>query len=132
MGALRPYALEAAMIIIASRYLIWGAAFLLIACAVLHSLAWMRVQADFAPAGAGRAMAGLVWFLLAIDWLVIAGLWVLGASQGTGARASLLLSAIIPIAVAVGLCMTLGPRFFAIYVQLSAAALVVTGALGMR
>jgi hypothetical protein len=57
---------------------------------------------------------------------------VLGASQGTGVRASLLLSAIIPIAVAVGLCMTLGPRFFAIYVQLSAAALVVTGALGMR
>ena len=118
------------MSIIASRYMIWGAAFLLIACAVLHCLAWMRVQADFAPAG--RAMAALVWFLLAIDWLVIAGLWVLGASQGTGARASLLLSAIIPIAVSIGLFLTLGPRFFAIYVQLSAAALVIAGTLGMR
>lgn len=118
------------MTIITSRYLIWGAAFLLLVCAVLHSVAWMRVQADFAPAG--RPMAALVWFLLAIDWLVIAGLWVLGASQGTGARASLLLSAIIPIAVAIGLCMTLGPRFFAIYVQFSAAALVIAGAMGMR
>jgi hypothetical protein len=124
-----PYALEAAMTMIASKYMIWGAAFLLIACAVLHSLAWMRVQADFASAG--HAMAALVWFLLAIDWLVIAGLWVLGAAQGTGARASLLLSAIVPIAVSIGLVLTLGPRFFAIYVQLSAAALVIAGALRM-
>src|ERR1700730_14332086 len=117
------------MIIIASKYLIRGGAFLLIACAVLHSLAWTRVQADFGPAG--RSMAALVWFLLAIDWLVIAGLWVLGASQGTGVRASLLLSAIIPIAVSIGLIVTLGPRFFAVYLQLSAAALVIVGALRM-
>ena len=118
------------MIIIASRHMIRGGAFLLTACAVLHSLAWARIQADFAPAG--RAMAALVWFLLAIDWLVIAGLWVLFASQGTAARSSLLLSTIIPIAVAFGLCLTLGPRFFAIYLQLSAAALVIIGALYMR
>src|SRR3981189_4012099 len=98
------------MIITASQYRLVALSLVLIGGAVLHSLAWTRVQADFAPAG--RAMAALVWFLLSIDWLVIAGLWVLGASQGTGARASLLLSAIIPIAVAVGLCMTLGPRFF--------------------
>jgi hypothetical protein len=117
------------MITIASKYLIRGGAFLLIACAVLHSLAWTRVQADFAPAG--RAMAALVWFLLSIDWLVIAGLWVLGASQGTGARWSLLLSSVIPIAVAVGLCLTVGPRFFPIYLQLSAAVLVIVGALYM-
>jgi hypothetical protein len=115
------------MIIIASKYLIRGGAFVLIACAVLHSLAWTRVQADIAPAG--RAMAGLVWFLLSIDWLVIAGLWVLGAWQGTGARWSLLLSSIIPIAVALGLCLTVGPRFLPIYLQLSAAALVIVGAL---
>jgi len=115
------------MITVAGKYMIWGAAFLLIACAVLHSLAWTRVQADFAPAG--RSMAALVWFLLAIDWLVIAGLWVLGASKGTGVRAWLLLSSIVPIAVAIGLVVTLGPRFFAIYLQLSAAALVIAGAL---
>jgi len=60
-------------------------------------------------------MAALIWFLLAIDWLVIASLWVLGASQGIGARLSLLLSTIVPIAVAIGLGLTVGPLFFAIY-----------------
>jgi hypothetical protein len=117
------------MIIIASKYLIRAGAFVLVACAIFHSLAWTRVQADFAPAG--RAMAALVWFLLSIDWLVIAGLWVLGAAQGTAARWSLLLSTIIPIAVALGLCLTVGPRFFPIYLQLSAAVLVIAGALYM-
>jgi hypothetical protein len=118
------------VIIIASKYMIRGGALVLVACAVLHSLAWTRVQADLAPP-AGRAMAALVWFLLAIDWLVIAGLWLLGASQGTGARWSLLLSSVIPIAVAVGLCLTVGPRFFPIYLLLSSAALVIVGALYM-
>ena len=117
------------MIIIASKYMIRGGALVLVACAVLHSLAWTRVQANFGPAGS--PMAALVWFLLSIDWLIIAGLWVLGASQGTAARCSLLLSSVIPIAVAVGLCLTVGPRFFPIYLQLSAAALVIAGALYM-
>jgi hypothetical protein len=117
------------MITVAGKYMIWGAAFLLTACAVLHSLAWTRVQADFGSAG--RSIAALVWFLLAIDWLVIAALWVLGASQGTGVRAWLLVSTIIPIAVSIGLVLTLGPRFYAIYLQLSAAALVIAGALRM-
>ncbi len=76
-------------------------------------------------------MAALIWFLLAIDWLVIASLWVLGASQGIGARLSLLLSTIVPIAVAIGLGLTVGPLFFAIYLQLSAALLVILGALCM-
>jgi hypothetical protein len=115
------------MTMIASKYLIRGGALVLIACAVLHSLAWTHVQGDFAPAE--RPVVALVWFLLAIDWLVVAGLWVLAASQGRAARWSLLLSTIIPIAVAVGLCLTLGPGFFPIYLQLSAAALVIAGAL---
>ena len=121
--------MQVVMLIVASKYMIRGGALLLVACAVLHCLAWGRTQAIFAPAE--RPMAALIWFLLAIDWLVIASLWVLGASQGTGARWSLLLSSVIPIAVAVGLCLTVGPRFFPIYLQLSAAALVIAGALYM-
>jgi hypothetical protein len=117
------------MTMIAGKYLIRGAAFMMLVCAVLHSLAWARVQADFAAGG--RATAALVWFLLAIDWLVVAGLWMLGASQGTAARWSLLVSSIIPIAVAVGLLVTFGPRFFPVYLQLSAAVLVIAGALSL-
>ena len=122
--------MQVAMLIVASKYMIRGGALLLVACAVLHCLAWGRTQAIFAPAG--RPMAALIWFLLAIDWLVIASLWVLlGASQGIGARLSLLLSTIVPIAVAIGLALTVGPLFFAIYLQLSAALLVILGALCM-
>jgi hypothetical protein len=120
---------QVVMLIVASKYMIRGGALLLVACAVLHCLAWGRTQAIFAPAG--RPMAALIWFLLAIDWLVIASLWVLGASQGIGARLSLLLSTIVPIAVAIGLGLTVGPLFFAIYLQISAALLVILGALCM-
>ena len=118
------------MSIIVSKSMIWVAALLLAACALLHSLAWARIQANFTPEG--RPMAALTWFLIAIDWLVIAGVWVLGARQGAAARPMLLLSAIVPIAVTIGLYMTLGPSFFAIYLQLSAGVLVAAGAFTLR
>jgi hypothetical protein len=115
------------MTIVASKYLIRLGALVLIACAVLHSLAWTHMQADLGSKS--RATVRLTWFLLTIDWLVIAGLWLLASSQLRGARWSLLLSSVVPISVAVGLFPIVGTRFPPIYLQLCAAALVIVGAL---
>ena len=109
-----------------AKNLIRAAAFLMFACAVLHSLAWTRASADFSPEV--RRLAALLWFLLGIDWVVVAGLWVLGASQGVAARRLLLLSVVVPVAVAVGLILTIGPLFPPIYLQLGAAGLLLLGA----
>ena len=108
-----------------AKNLIRMAAFLMFVCAVLHSLAWTRAYADFSPEV--RQLAALLWFLLGIDWAVVAGLWVMGASQGVAARRLLLFSAVVPIAVAVGLILTIGPLFFPIYLQLGAAGLLLLG-----
>ena len=112
---------------LSGKLLIWLAAAVLLACALLHSLAWARTQASFPPDA--RRMAALLWFLVAIDWVVFAGLWGLGASVGPAARPLLLASSVVPVAVAIGLVLTLGPGFFAIYLQLAAAALLLTGSV---
>ncbi len=74
-----------------AKSLIRAAAFLMIVCAVLHSIAWTRANADFSPEV--RQLAALLWFLLGIDWIVVAGLWIVGAGQGIAARRLLLLCA---------------------------------------
>ena len=43
------------------RHLIWAASALLLACALLHSLAWTRTQPVFGANG--ERMAALLWFL---------------------------------------------------------------------
>jgi hypothetical protein len=115
--------------IVASKYLIRLGALVMIACAVLHSLAWTGIQADLGSKS--RATVRLAWFLLTVDWLVIAGLWLLATSKVSGPRWLLLLSSVVPISVAVGLLLIVGPRFPPIYLQLCAAALVIVGALNM-
>ena len=110
---------------LSGKHLIWLAAAVLLACALLHSLAWPRTQASFPPDV--RRMAALLWFLLMIDWVVFAVLWGLGANVGPAARPLLLASAAVPVSVAIGLVFTLGPGFFAIYLQLAAAALLLIG-----
>ena len=110
-----------------AKNLIRAAALLMFLCAVLHTLAWKRAQVDFAPEA--RQMAALLWFLLGIDWVVISGLWAIGAAQGAVARTQLLLSSVVPIAVAIGLVLTIGPRFFPVYLQLGAAGLLMLGAM---
>jgi hypothetical protein len=115
------------MAIMSTKNSIRAAAFLMFACSILHLLAWARAQLGFSPEV--RQLAALLWFLLGIDWAVIAGLWVLGASQGVAARRQLLLSAVVPISVAVGLVLTIGPFFYPVYLQLGAAGLLLLGAL---
>src|SRR5258706_4702735 len=102
-----------------AKNLIRIAAFLMFVCAVLHSLAWTRAVADFSPEV--RQLAALLWFLLGIDWAVVAGLWVLGASQGVGARRLLLLSAVVALSPGGGVVPARGPPLLPLYPPLSSA-----------
>lgn len=113
-----------------AKHLIWAAAFLLGLCAVLHSLAWPRTQAEFSLPS--QPLAALLWFLLAVDWLTVAGLWLMGAAKGAAARPLLLLSLVVPVAVAVGLLLTYGPGFPPVYLQLAAAGLLLLGTLHLN
>ena len=101
-------------------------AVLMILCAVLHMLAWSKTRAQF-PAEA-QGLAALLWFLLAVDWTVVGALWLLAAQSGPALRSFVMISAIVPVAVAIGLILTLGPAFFPVYLQLGAALLAIAGA----
>ncbi len=115
------------MSFLSATNLIRGAAVLILLCAILHSLAWTTTRMRF-PAD-GQSLVALVWFLLAIDWVVLGGLWLIAASGGAAMRPLLLISSIIPFAVAIGLCLVISPYFFAVYLQLGALLLLVTGTL---
>ena len=115
------------MTLITGKHMVWGGAGVLLASGVLHSLAWSKVQVGFSPDS--RPLAALIWFLLAFDWLVFAAIWCVGAAIGPRARPMLLISASIPVAVVIGLCLTFGPGFYAVYLQLIAAGLLVVGSL---
>ncbi|WP_176594245.1 hypothetical protein [Sphingobium sp. EM0848] len=71
----------------------------------------------------------MVWFLLAIDWIVFGILWLLAAQAGAAFRPLLLVSSAVPVAVAIGLCLAISPFFFPVYLQFGAALLVIVGAL---
>jgi hypothetical protein len=101
----------------------------MILCAILHAFAWTSTRARF-PAES-QSLAALLWFLLAIDWFVLGGLWFMGATGGAAMRPLLLLSSIVPVAVAIGLCLAVSPLFFPVYLQLGAAVLLIVGALRM-
>ncbi len=109
------------------KHLIWLASAVLLTCTLLHTQAWSKNQSMFAPS-TSRVVA-LLWFLLAIDWAVLAALWVLGANFGAPARPLLLISAVVPSAVAIGLVITFGPGFYPIYLQLAAVVLLLVGTL---
>ncbi len=115
------------MSFLSAANLIRGAAALMILCAILHSLAWTTTRLRFPVED--RALVALVWFLLAIDWTILGGLWLIAASGGGTMRPLLLLSAVVPLAVAVGLCVVISPFFFAVYLQLGALLLLVAGTL---
>lgn len=107
--------------------LIRGAAALMILCAILHSFAWTTIKARF-PADE-QALVALLWFLLAIDWAVFGGLWLMAASGSAAMRPLLLLSSVVPLAVTIGLCVVMGFTFFPIYLQLGVLVLLVAGTL---
>ena len=115
------------MTLITGKHMVWAGAGFLLGCGILHLLAWSKAQAGFSPDS--RPIAALIWFLLGLDWFVFAAMWCFGAAIGPQARPMLLISAVIPVAVVIGLCFTLGPRFYAVYLQLAAAGLLVVGSL---
>jgi hypothetical protein len=111
----------------AATNLIRGAAVLLILCAVLHTISWRTTRARFP--GEERSMAALLWFLLGIDWLVLGLVWVFAATGGPQMQPLLLVTAAVPIAAAIGMCVAVSPRFPPVYLQTAAAGLLIAGAL---
>jgi hypothetical protein len=107
--------------------LIRGAAVLLILCGVLHTISWRTTRARFL--GEERSMAALLWFLLGTDWLVLGLVWLFAATVGRQVQPLLLVTAAVPIAVAIGLCVAVSPRFLPVYLQTAAAVLLIAGAL---
>jgi hypothetical protein len=107
--------------------LIRGAAVLLILCAVLHTIGWRSTRARFP--GEERSTAALLWFLLGIDWLVLGLVWLFAATGGPQLQRLLLVTAAVPIAVAIGMCAAVSARFPPVYLQAAAAALLIAGAL---
>ena len=115
------------MVFFSATNLIRSAAALLILCAILHSVSWKATRERF-PAKE-KAFAAVLWFLLAIDWVVFGCLWLIAASGGVAMQPFLLLSSVIPLAVTAGLCLTAGFTFFPMYLQLGAFLLLVAGTL---
>jgi hypothetical protein len=103
------------------------AAVLLFLCAVLHTISWGSTRARFP--GEERSMAALLWFLLGIDWLVLGLVWLFAARGGPQMQPLLLVTATVPIAAAIGMCVAVSPRFPPVYLQTAAAVLLIAGAL---
>jgi hypothetical protein len=103
------------------------AAVLLILCSVLHIVSWRSTRARFP--GEERSMATLLWFLLGIDWLVLGLVCLFAATGGPQMQPLLLVTAAVPITVAIGMCVAVSPRFPPVYLQAAAAALLIAGAL---
>ena len=107
--------------------LIRVAAALLILCAAMHTSGWRSTRARFP--GEQRSMAALLWFLLGIDWIVLGLVWLFAATGGRPMQPLLLATAAVPIAVAIGMAATVSARFPPVYLQATAAALLIAGAL---
>jgi hypothetical protein len=113
-----------------ARTFLWIASAMLAATALMHATAWGFVRTQFS--GDGLEIARLLWFTLAVDWLLVAGLWFAAGYGGAALlRPLVLLSTLIPLAAAVGQFVTLGPSFFGLYLLALAGAVAILGALRM-
>lgn len=111
-----------------ARTLLWIASAMLAATALMHATAWGFVRTQFS--GDGLEIARLLWFTLAADWILVAGLWFAAGYGGAGLlRPLVMISILIPLAAAVGQFVTLGPSFFGLYLLVLASAIAIIGAV---
>lgn len=111
-----------------ARTFLWIASAMLAATALMHAVAWGFVRTQFS--GDGLEIARLLWFTLAVDWLLVAGLWFAAGYGGAALlRPLVLLSTLLPLAAAVGQFVTLGASFFGLYLLVLAAAIAIIGAI---
>ncbi len=111
-----------------ARTFLWIASAMMLATAAFHFMGWFLARGLFA--GDGQAFARLLWFTADVDWLVVAGLWFVAGYGGAALlRPLVLLSAIIPLAAAVGMFFVIGPAFFGLYLLGLAGAIAIIGAI---
>jgi len=111
-----------------ARTFLWIASAILAGTAFLHAMSWGFVRTQFT--GDASEIARLLWFSLAIDWMIVAGMW-LAAGYGGAAllRPLVLVSAVIPIAAAVAQFLVLGASFPGLYLLALAGAVAIIGAV---
>jgi hypothetical protein len=111
-----------------ARTFLWIASAMLAATALMYAVAWGFVRTQFA--GEGLETARLLWFNLAADWLLVAGLWFAAGYGGAALlRPLVMLSALIPLASAIGQFVALGASSLGLYLLVLAAAIAIIGAI---
>ena len=111
-----------------ARTFLWIASAIMLATAAFHFMGWFQARRQFA--GPGEPLVQLLWFSLDVDWLVVAALWFMAGYGGAALlRPLVMLSAIIPIAAAVGLFLVIGPAFFGLWLLALAGAIAILGAI---
>jgi hypothetical protein len=115
----------------AARLLLALAALTLFATAALHSSGSAMVSGWLE--GDKRAILQMLWFVPAVDWLVVAAIWAIVAWPPDPRFAPIIwLTSLIPLAVALMLIAAVGPNFFGIWMLLGAVALAAIGAGRLR
>jgi len=111
-----------------ARTFLWIASAIMLATAAFHFMGWFLARSQFA--GPGEPLVQLLWFSLDVDWLVVAALWFMAGYGGAALlRPLVMLSAIIPLAAAVGLFLVIGPAFFGLWLLALAGAIAILGAI---
>jgi len=111
-----------------ARTFLWIAAAIMAATAAIHFTGWFLGRDQFA--GPTQPIVKLLWFSIDVDWLVVAGLWFAAGYGGAGLlRPLVILSAIIPLAAAVGMFFLISPAFFGLYLLALAGAIAIIGAI---
>jgi hypothetical protein len=113
------------------RTLIVAGALLLILTAAVHSLGSSMVSGWLE--GERRSILMAAWFLLAVDWIVVALAWLYCAWRASRSLAPIIyLTSVVPAATAVALLIAVGPGFFGIWMLLGALILATAGAARLR
>jgi hypothetical protein len=112
------------------RILVTLGALLLIATAVMHGLGGQMVSGWVS--GERAAVLQALWYLPAIDWVVVALAWLAIAWTG-GIRLGWLiwLVAAIPAAAAILLVATVGAGFFGVWMLAGAVLLALLGSIAL-
>ena len=111
-----------------ARTFLWIASAILVATAAFHAMGWFLAGSQFA--GPTRPLVELIWFSVDVDWLVVAALWFFAGYGGASLlRPLVMISAIIPLAAAIGMFLVIGPAFFGLWLHALAGAVAIIGAI---
>jgi hypothetical protein len=111
----------------AARTFLAAGALLLILTAAVHSLGSSMVSGWLE--GERRSILMAAWFLLAVDWIVVALVWLYCARRASRSLAPIIyLTGLVPAATAVALLIAVGPAFFGIWMLVGALILAAVGA----